>query len=29
VTLDSKAAIEAVKFAAALYKEAMNDQVLS
>jgi multiple sugar transport system substrate-binding protein len=29
VTLDSKAAVEAVKFVAALYKEAMNDQVLS
>ncbi len=29
VTLDSKAAVEAVKFAAALYKEAMTNEVLS
>ena len=29
VTLDSKEAVEAVKFVTALYKEAMNDQVLS
>ncbi len=29
VTLDSKTAVEAVKFVAALYEEAMNDQVLS
>jgi multiple sugar transport system substrate-binding protein len=29
VTLDSKAAVEAVKFVAALYKDAMTDEVLS